>query len=145
MQKPLATPRRGARHAAAATLGILLVGAAVPATADSIEGYVYVRDGDTIVVDGTPVRLQALHAPGGPEARAFMQGLVAERVARCELTGETTYDRQVGRCYVDGRDVGALLVRAGLGRACPRFGAFYVHLEDQRHRSMSLPGYCRPR
>ena len=144
-------PRNGLRRATT-VLGLLLaaVGLGVEAAAFVVEGRVYVRDGDTIVVDGTPVRLQALHAPelnetGGREARAFVQGLVADRDVRCELTGETTYDRQVGRCYVDGQDVAALLVRAGLGRACPRFGPFYVHLEDQRHRTMPLPGYCRPR
>lgn len=108
MQAALVPIRSGTRKIAAAlALAFLLVGLIAHAEPLVVEGYVRVIDGDTIIVDGTRVRLQALHAPemdelGGAEAKAFMQGLVAGRVTCCELTGEQTYNREVGRCYVDG-------------------------------------------
>lgn len=112
----------------------------------------HVRDGDTIVVDGTPIRLNGLHAPemrdpGGPEARDFMVRLAAGRMVTCALTGARTYDRHVGTCFLDGQDIAATLVAAGLGRDCPRFSeGRYRDVETPAARAtMPLPGYCRAR
>lgn len=85
-------------------LGVLLAG---PALADrSIEGRVtVVRDVDTIVVAGTPVRLNGVDGPEtstriGRDARAFMTRLVRGETVSCDLSGERTYDRWVGVCYL---------------------------------------------
>ena len=53
----------------------------------------HVRDGDTIEVGGTPIRLQGLAAPegdepGGDQATTAMEGLVLHREVRCELDRE---------------------------------------------------------
>jgi micrococcal nuclease len=117
----------------------------------------YVRDGDTIVVGMMPIRLNDLAAPegdepGGAVATRAMVEMVEGRELRCELTGERTHDRCVGVCYLDGADIAAELVAAGLARDCPRFS-------DGRYReaelkaaatgatiqaSYPLPGYCMP-
>ena len=109
------------------------------------------RDGDTLEIVGVPIRLQGLHAPelgedGGQAAKRFMQDLVAGETLRCELTGEQTYDRFVATCFLAGTDVAAALIRAGLGRDCPRFsGGRYAGLEtDQAIERFPLPDYCRP-
>ena len=47
---------------------------------------------------------------------------------------------------VDGRDIGAALIEAGLARDCPRFSrGRYAELEPEAARRLPLPGYCTPR
>jgi micrococcal nuclease len=47
---------------------------------------------------------------------------------------------------VDGRDIGAELIEAGLARDCPRFSrGRYAELEPEAARRLPLPGYCTPR
>ena len=125
---------------------------AIALAANAFAADIHVRDGDTIVLgDGTAVavRLQGVAAPelhqaGGAEAKAYMQGLVAGGVT-CELTGEHTYDREVGICFdANGDDVGALIIAAGLARDCPRYsGAATRDLETAASRALPLPRYCR--
>lgn len=125
----------------------------LPALADAstVEGTVtHVRDGDTIEIGETAVRLSGLHAPemdeaGGPAARAFMVDLVAGKVVLCQLEGRRSYDREIGTCALKGDDIAGLLIAAGLGRDCPRFsGGRYRHLETAEGRELRLPGYCEP-
>ena len=123
-----------------------LVLAAKPRT---IEGMVTkVRDGDTFIVDGLPVRLNGVSAPElrermGGKAKAFMVRLVHRKTVTCELNGEKTHDRWVGVCFHDGRDIGATIIAAGLARDCPRFsGGRYAGDETAQSRTLPLPGYC---
>jgi micrococcal nuclease len=44
--------------------------------------------------------------PLGPAPRAFMIDLLDGQRIRCELNGDTTHDRWVGTCLLDGRDIG---------------------------------------
>ncbi|MCP4327258.1 MAG: thermonuclease family protein [Alphaproteobacteria bacterium] len=103
---------------------------------DVITGTVtHVRDGDTIEVDGVPIRFEGVAAPElkeryGRESKYFMVDLVSGKEVRCELTGERSYDRYIGNCFPDGEDIGALTIAAGLARDCPRFsGGRYEELE----------------
>ena len=108
----------------------------------------HVRDGDTIEVNGVPIRLDGLHAPelhepGGHAARAWMVRATAGRVVVCHLTGERTRDRNVGRCYVGGADLAAGLISSGLARDCARYsGGRYRALEAPAAATMTLPSYC---
>lgn len=123
-----------------------------PALADRIiEGRVtVVRDVDTIVVAGTPVRLNGLDGPEtstriGREARAFMERLVRGEMVSCQLNGERTYDRWVGICYLDGQDIAAIAVANGFALDCRRYsGGRYRDLETPAARSrIQRAGYCR--
>lgn len=129
-------------------LGVL----ADPALADRIiEGRVtVVRDVDTIVVAGTPVRLNGLDGPEtstriGRDARAFMERLVRGEMVSCQLNGERTYDRWVGICYLDGQDIAAIAVTNGYALDCRRYsGGRYRELETPAARSrIQRAGYCR--
>ena len=91
----------------------------------SILGHVtHVRDGDTIEVDGVPIRFGSLDCPemnssAGQRAATRMQTLVSGETLRCYLNGRTSYDRKIGSCRLpDGRDIGAVMLREGL---CRRF------------------------
>lgn len=82
-----------------------------------------------------------------------MREMVQGRELRCELDGERTHDRCVGICYLEGQDIGEVMVRRGLPRDCPRFsGGRYTQVERQAaadgatiRRTYSLPGYCKRR
>ncbi|WP_425405865.1 thermonuclease family protein [Hwanghaeella sp.] len=132
-----------------------VAGQLLPVSDSSIAGTVtHVRDGDTIEVEGVPIRLNGLSAPerGEPFGKAssdFMRALVLGKAVRCELNGERTHDRLVGVCYLDGADISALIIREGLARDCPRYsGGKYAADERQAkrrglHDSYRLPSYCR--
>ena len=109
----------------------------------------HVRDGDTIVVGNQPIRLNGIAAPernepGGKEASAFMRHLVLGKFLSCTDNGQWTYDRLVAVCHLDGKDIGRLIVAAGLARDCPRFsGGRYKDAETTASRKLPLPQYCK--
>ena len=114
-----------------------------------IEGAVRVIDGDTLDVAGIRVRLNGVAAPerdepGGPEATNAIRQIIGGQAVRCSLTGETTYQRQVGTCWIGTLDVGAALIAAGRARDCPRYsGGRYASLETPAAQALPLPRYCR--
>ena len=120
--------------------------------AEDLQGAVtHVRDGDTIEVGNVPIRLNGLHAPelddpGGKRAATFMRDLVLHKVVTCSLTGEKTYDRFVGTCWLGGADIAGELVAAGFGRDCPGILAAATRPWSLIPRSRCpLPRYCKPR
>jgi endonuclease YncB( thermonuclease family) len=138
-----------------------LLAVSTAAAGERLVGRAYVRggDGDTITVAGVLIRLQGIAAPevehrnlgikeepGGAEAAAFMRQLVDGKTLVCDLTDERTQGRLVGVCRVDGRDVAAEVIAAGLARDCPRFsGGRYASLERPEAKRLPLPTYCRVR
>jgi endonuclease YncB( thermonuclease family) len=110
----------------------------------------HVRDGDTIEVGKIPIRLNGVSAPEldeplGQQSKQFMRDLVDGKSVRCELNGKKTYDRFVGVCYLDGKDIGVSVIEAGLALDCPKFsGGRYKAVEAVAAReAITLPGYCR--
>jgi len=142
-----------ASHRAMASGGFAaLLALSQPALADrSIEGRVtVVRDVDTIIVAGTPVRLNGVDGPEtsnryGREARAFMTRLVLGETVVCTLNGDRTYDRWVGVCYLDGEDIGAIAITNGHALDCRRYsGGAYRDLETREARSrLDRASYCK--
>ena len=65
-------------------------------------------------------------------------------IAVCWLTGEQSFDRLEGVCFVDGRDIGAAVISEGVGLDCPAFGdGRYNAIESPQLRlEMELPEYC---
>ncbi len=127
-------------------LTIALVFFATTAAAGGLQ----VRDADTIVVDGTPVRLNGVDAPelgtrSGQDAKRWMVNFLRGKDIECSLNGERTYDRWVGVCYADGQDIGAAVIAAGHALDCARYsGGRYRHLETPAAKSrLRRAGYCR--
>lgn len=117
--------------------------------APAMAGSVQIRDADTIVVSGTPVRLQGVDAPelgtrSGQDAKRWMVGFLRGKRIECDLTGEKTYDRYVGVCYADGADIGAAVIAAGYALDCSRYsGGRYRNLETSAARSrLKRAKYC---
>ena len=72
-------------------------------SASPVTAGVQVRDADTIVVDGTPVRLNGVDAPelgtkAGQDAKRWMVNYLRGKEVRCDLNGERSYDRYIGIC-----------------------------------------------
>jgi hypothetical protein len=86
---------------------------------------VEVVDGDTLFVGETEVRLKGVDAmeawtAEGKHATAVMHGLaLAAEAVICDLTGETTRDREVGFCrrHRDGLDLNRQIIRLGAALA----------------------------
>lgn len=85
-----------------------------------LTGKCYVIDGDTIRINKTKIRLAGIDAPElnepwGQKAKWTMVQICKGQVITAELTGERSYDRLIGTCYLpDGRDIGAELIKLGL-------------------------------
>jgi micrococcal nuclease len=134
-----------------AILFLFLAMAPVKAADTALTGTVdHVRDGDTIEVGNIAIRLNGVSAPEldehlGPQSKNFMQELVLNKTIRCELNGEKTYDRVVGVCYLEGKDIGISVIENGLALDCPKYShGHYSKYETAKAREeIELPDYCR--
>ena len=129
------------------SIGAVLAVAAEPTTL--IGTVTHIRDGDTIEVSEIPIRLNGVSAPElneplGERSKIFMRDLVLGQQVRCELNGEKTYDRFVGTCYLGGKDIGILVIEAGLALDCPRYsgGRYAVSEIATAREQIKLPSYC---
>nr|WP_253286249.1 thermonuclease family protein [Ruegeria sp. HKCCD7319] len=138
---------------------VLLAGSATSAFSveqPDVVGSAQIRDVDTIVVSGVPIRLNGVDGPelgtsSGRDARRWMVNHLRGRSVACFLTGAKSYDRHVGTCYVqDGIterwvDIGASAISAGHALDCGRYsGGKYADLETPAARSrIKRAGYCR--
>ncbi len=138
-----ATRRLVACALAAGVLHVSLVwGATPPRTAEkAVSGNARVIDGDTIEVEGTRIRLEGIDAPEtgqrcarrmlgnwacGAAATEALSRLVEGKRVECTPRGVDKYNRMLGVCFVDGRDVNAWMVRKGLAWAFVRYSQAYV-------------------
>lgn len=128
----------------AAAVGFL----AAPAPAgEPLEGAARVRDGDTLVVGGVPVRMRGADAfesaqictlvfpeapgrraswPCGAAATEGLAALIGDQSVTCWPTGTDRYRRFVADCRAAGADLGAELVRQGLALAYRKYDDRYV-------------------
>lgn len=124
---------------------------AIPAASRSeVSGVATVVDGDTLDVAGQRVRLEGIDAPEtaqtcrrragetwacGRSAADALAGLVERRRVTCEAKGVDRYDRMLGVCRVDGRELNAEMVRRGLAWAFVKYSASYVTVEAEARAS----------
>ena len=97
-------------------------------------------DGDTIHSGGQRIRLSGIDAPersqpyGTTVTRALAGQLHRGRVT-CQLQGKDKYDRHLGTCYVQGRDMNKWMVRNGYAWSDPRTPRYRLQEElAQRER-----------
>ena len=152
------------RHAfALALLAMMIPG---PGAAYDVRGVLTfpnarVVDGDGIAMGRVEVRLQGIAAPedrrgrvdpGGKASSEALRQLAEGREVICRLDGtRASSGRPVGRCSVEGMDLGWAMVRAGHARDCPAFSeGDYAEAEALARvegRDLSaiyaLPDYCR--
>ena len=109
-----------------------------------------VRDGDTLKVGPVAIRLMGVNAPElgevlGVASRDFMKRLVLAKQIRCEMNGDKSYDRFIALCFLNGKDIGETLIRAGLALDCPRFseGRYSSFEQSKAKNEIRMPKYCR--
>lgn len=113
-----------------------------------LQGPARIIDGDTLAIGSTRVRLEGLAAPelnepGGYNSRLRLIRITQNKRVDCRLTGAKSYRREIGVCYVDGKDVAVEMVNSGNARDCPRFSeGRYAKYETFLSRNFSLPRYC---
>ena len=120
---------------------------AFPANAERV---VRVKDGDSLVVVSgnrqVDVRLADIDAPEygqrrGSEARTALRSLVEGKDVQLQLHGGDAYRRIIARVFVDGVDVNAAMVSAGLAWVNQRFNpdpALVVFAEKARAERRGL-------
>lgn len=107
-----------------------------------------VIDGDTIVLEGKRIRLFGIDAPEksqpcqiqeaavacGIIARNVLIGFVAGVPVQCVREDVDRYGRDVSRCYAEGYDLSAGMVRAGYAVAYRKYSLSYVSEEETAKR-----------
>ena len=110
-----------------------------------VSGSARVIDGDSLRVDHQVIRLAGLDAPElhqtcqragrpypcGEVARAELRRMTGNAIVTCDILGRDRYRRRLGRCSVDGEDIGASLVSRGFAVAYGR----YADEEKQARRA----------
>jgi endonuclease YncB( thermonuclease family) len=76
-----------------------------------------------------------------------MSRLVANGQVTCELSGEMTYDREAGTCYLaSGEDLASILIQRGICGRCAVYDPDERYLRDQAQAGPFqgvTPAYCR--
>jgi endonuclease YncB( thermonuclease family) len=109
-------------------------------------GMAKVVDGDTLVVNGTRVRLEGIDAPEvgqtckrrmigawacGTESTNALARLIEGKPVRCDSRGLDKYGRTLGVCFLGDLDVNAWMVRQGHAWAFIKYSTSYVQDETQ--------------
>lgn len=112
--------------------------------ATPLSGRAVAVDGDTLDLAGRRVRLEGIDAPElgqtcgrrwlgswncGRAAQKALDRLIDGRRVECDDKGRDKYDRSLGICRVDGRDINAELVRQGMAWAFVKYSESYVKEE----------------
>lgn len=125
----------------ALTMAISLAVAPCASEAATVSGRAIVIDGDTLEVAGERIRLEGIDAPElaqtcgrrwfgtwacGTRAAAALEAKTEGRRITCDINGFDRYDRALGTCFLDGRDLNAEMVREGLAWAFVKYSSRYV-------------------
>jgi endonuclease YncB( thermonuclease family) len=115
-----------------------LVGSAF--ATESASGEPRIVDGDTVQIELTKIRLSGIDAPEtdqlcldakgekwacGVAARDALIKYSAGRPWDCDLTGTDRYGRSLGKCFVEGEDISAWMVRSGWALSFVRYSHDY--------------------
>ena len=120
---------------------------ALPALADDITGTARIVDGDTIWIGETKIRLWGIDAPEtkqvcerdgkpwrcGEAATEALRQFIGTSAVTCESHGKDRYGRMIGRCSVNGLDIGAEMVSRGLALAYTRYSRYYLPNQNETH------------
>jgi endonuclease YncB( thermonuclease family) len=157
----------GMRHKPAFLLAAMIRVAAVltwwlPATMTTarqaplraLSGVPRIVDGDTLVINGTHIRFEAIDAPEtdqvcldakgarwacGVEARDWLREHVSNREISCIDKGTDRYKRTLAVCSLAGEELNRWLVRQGLALAYVQYSRVYVDSEaEARHALRGL-------
>ena len=110
-----------------------------------VTGIAHVTDGDTVKIGDTRVRLHGIDAPEqkqecakngqawrcGHASTQTLSNLIDGQVVTCKGTDTDQYERLIAVCYVNGVDLNAAMVDAGMAMAYRRYSKNYVPNEQR--------------
>jgi endonuclease YncB( thermonuclease family) len=67
----------------------------------------------------------------GEAATEALQLLIGNSPVTCESHGKDRYGRMIGKCSVNGLDIGAEMVSQGLALAYTRYSHYYLPNQDE--------------
>ena len=78
----------------------------------------HILDGDSISIKGRHIHMYGIDAPEydqpyGTEATQALARILRQQEIVCKLHGKDKYNRDLGVCYIKGKDVNAWMVRNG--------------------------------
>ena len=115
----------------------------------SVSGPARVLDGDTLVIDGTRVRLEGIDAPEsgqqcirsdgapwdcGADAARALAALTSGRQVHCQGSERDSYGRLIAVCRMGPLEINAEMVRLGLAWAFVRYSRRLVGAEYEARR-----------
>jgi endonuclease YncB( thermonuclease family) len=107
---------------------------------------IYVKDGDTIYLNGQSVRLEGIDAPEkaqrctGPKGQEFKCGLAAKRQlieivgqgpVQCQPSGFDLYGRTLAHCKAGNTELNSEMVARGYARAFIKYSGEYLEDESE--------------
>lgn len=117
---------------------------------ETISGVPRIVDGDTVQIGKAKIRFAGIDAPEtdqicldakenkwacGVTARDELVKYSAEREWECDLTGTDKYGRSLAKCFIEGEDVSAWMVRSGWALSFVRYSHDYDRDEDAARRA----------
>ena len=98
--------------------------------AETLEGKPVLIDGDSIVVEGKPVRLWGIDAPemdtrAGYLAKRYLRTVVEDRPVRCVDEGMRAGTEIMAKCYIGEVDLGEIMVLSGHARDWTQYSRGY--------------------
>ena len=111
---------------------------------EAFHGLARAKDGDSLMVGKTEVRLFGVDAPElgqtckkggtdwacGAEAADRLSMLVAGKDVSCTSMGTDQYNRTLGRCTVGATDINRIVVATGFAVAYRRYSSDYISAEE---------------
>lgn len=115
-----------------------------------ISGTARVVDGDTIEINAERIRLEGIDAPEtdqtcgggwfgtwkcGRAATEALKWMTGGRRVECHSAGRDKYDRVLGWCTADGRDINREMVRGGHAWAFVKYSTRYQNVEAEARQA----------
>jgi endonuclease YncB( thermonuclease family) len=128
----------------AITLTVTLLWSASAAAQGAVYGKGHAKDGDSLMVGDTEVRLFGIDAPEwdqtcqkngqdwscGAAAADKLAQLVTGKSVVCSSTGKDEHGRTLGKCMVGTTDINRTMVALGYAMAYRQYSSDYVSAED---------------
>ena len=116
-----------------------------------ISGTATVIDGDSIKLDGTLVRLFGIDAPEltqlcytgniaracGEKSAVYLSDMIYGQRIRCRIDDMDAYERILGSCIWNGRNINEVMVLTGNAVAWPAHTNFYIETEKTAEHNQS--------